>query len=248
MNPALVFEALSPARSILLASGTLTPLVSLHSELASSFPLQISPNHIIPKDRVWIGTLGSQPDRSRLECTSRACQEPATQDALGAAVLHVCRVTPSGVLCFLPSYGLMNTLVRRWRETNVWSKLEQLKHVFMESRNVRDHSDIMEDYYKYSASEKGALLFAVYRGKVSEGMDFKDHQARAVIAIGVPYPNTYDMAVKEKMKYNNRYTENRKLLPGNEWLRVQAYSWATITTHSTAWSMVRTTWRPLCRT
>ncbi|XP_050679704.1 Fanconi anemia group J protein homolog isoform X2 [Leptidea sinapis] len=223
MNPALVFEALSPARSILLASGTLTPLVSLHSELASSFPLQISPNHIIPKDRVWIGTLGSQPDRSRLECTSRACQEPATQDALGAAVLHVCRVTPSGVLCFLPSYGLMNTLVRRWRETNVWSKLEQLKHVFMESRNVRDHSDIMEDYYKYSASEKGALLFAVYRGKVSEGMDFKDHQARAVIAIGVPYPNTYDMAVKEKMKYNNRYTENRKLLPGNEWLRVQAY-------------------------
>ena len=35
----------------------------------------------------------------------------------------------------------------------------------------------------------GALLFAVCRGKISEGMDFIDDNARAVISIGIPYPN-----------------------------------------------------------
>ncbi|KAJ8711084.1 hypothetical protein PYW07_008326 [Mythimna separata] len=52
MNPAIVMEGLHPARCIALASGTLTPLISLHSELATSFPHRVSPNHVIPQDRV----------------------------------------------------------------------------------------------------------------------------------------------------------------------------------------------------
>ncbi|CAG5047696.1 unnamed protein product [Parnassius apollo] len=223
MNPAVIFESLKKARCIMLASGTLTPLVSLHSELATDFPLQVSPNHVIPSDRVWIGSLTTCPNGTKLECNSRGTDQIEIQDALGQAVLWVSKVTPNGVLCFLPSYQLMNKLVKRWRETSTWQQLNDLKHVFMESRNVRDHNDIMEDYYKYVATSKGALLFAVYRGKVSEGMDFKDHQARAVITVGVPYPNTFDMAVKEKMKYNDKYAAERKLLSSSEWLLVQAY-------------------------
>lgn len=223
MNPAVVFEGLKEAKCIILASGTLTPLISLHSELATEFPLQVSPNHVIPPDRVWIGSLSTCPNGRRLECNSRGTDQPDIQDGLGQAILYVSQVTPSGVLCFLPSYALINKLVKRWRETGLWMKLSQTKRVFVESRNVRDHNDIMEDYYKYSASAEGALLFAVYRGKVSEGMDFKDHQARAVITIGVPYPNTFDMAVKEKMKYNDKYAAQRHLLSSREWLRVQAY-------------------------
>ncbi|KAJ8711085.1 hypothetical protein PYW07_008330 [Mythimna separata] len=52
MNPAIVMGGLHPARCIALASGTLTPLISLHSELATSFPHRVSPNHVIPQDRV----------------------------------------------------------------------------------------------------------------------------------------------------------------------------------------------------
>ncbi|XP_063541284.1 Fanconi anemia group J protein homolog isoform X2 [Cydia strobilella] len=223
MNPAVVFEGLKEAKCIILASGTLTPLISLHSELATEFPLQVSPNHVIPPDRVWIGSLSTCPNGRRLECNSRGTDQPDIQDGLGEAIHWVTQVTPSGVLCFLPSYALINKLVKRWRETGLWTQLSRTKQVFVESRNVRDHNDIMEDYYQYSASAKGALLFAVYRGKVSEGMDFKDHQARAVITIGVPYPNTFDMAVKEKMKYNDKYAAKRNLLSSREWLRVQAY-------------------------
>lgn len=48
-----------------------------------------------------------------------------------------------------------------------------------------------QDYYKYVATDKGALLFAVYRGKVSEGMDFKDQQARAVITVSTTLPHSH---------------------------------------------------------
>jgi Fanconi anemia group J protein len=33
----------------------------------------------------------------------------------------------------------------------------------------------------------GALFFAVCRGKVSEGMDFADDNARAVITVSLPF-------------------------------------------------------------
>lgn len=41
----------------------------------------------------------------------------------------------------------------------------------------------------------GALLIAVCRGKVSEGLDFTDDNARAVVTIGIPYPNIKDLQV-----------------------------------------------------
>ncbi|XP_047523288.1 Fanconi anemia group J protein homolog isoform X2 [Pieris napi] len=223
MNPAVVFEALKPARSIIIASGTLAPLISMHSELGTKFPLEANPRHIISSDRVWIGSLSTCPDGSPLQCIYSELQQVHIQDALGKIVVHVCSITPSGVLCFLPSYWVMNKLITRWQDTGIWNKLESIKNVFQEGRNVRDHNDIMEDYYECAASSRGALLFAVYRGKVSEGMDFKDHQARAVIAIGIPYPNTFETAVKEKMKYNDKYQKERNLLKGREWLQVQAF-------------------------
>ncbi|XP_026333759.1 Fanconi anemia group J protein-like isoform X2 [Hyposmocoma kahamanoa] len=223
MNPAVIFEGLKTARCIMLASGTLTPLHSMHSELATEFPLQTSPNHVISADRVWIGTLTTGRNGTPLLCNSRGTEQSSLQDAIGEAIQWVCEVTPHGVLCFLPSYVLMQKLCKRWQDTGVWNKLNELKNVFMESRNARDHNEVMEDYYETVSSNKGALLFAVYRGKVSEGMDFKDHQARAVITVGIPYPNMFDPAVKEKMNYNDKFEKVKKLLRSQEWLRVQAY-------------------------
>jgi Fanconi anemia group J protein len=49
----------------------------------------------------------------------------------------------------------------------------------------------------------GAVLFAVCRGKVSEGLDFADNNARLVIAVGIPYPNVRDTKVQLKQAYNN---------------------------------------------
>lgn len=48
-------------------------------------------------------------------------------------------------------------------------------------------------------------MLAVYRGRASEGLDFSDNYARAVIAVGIPYPNIKDIQVFLKINYLNYY-------------------------------------------
>lgn len=49
----------------------------------------------------------------------------------------------------------------------------------------------------------GALLIAVCRGKVSEGLDFTDDNARAVVTIGIPFPNIKDLQVRRGVHTQN---------------------------------------------
>lgn len=66
-----------------------------------------------------------------------------------------------------------------------------------------------------SKGSKGGLFLAVFRGKLSEGIDFSDNLARAVVLVGIPYPNCCDSQVSLKRQYN----DNRApaLLSGQDW-------------------------------
>ena len=47
----------------------------------------------------------------------------------------------------------------------------------------------------------GAMLMAVCRGKMSEGIDFADRHGRAVIVTGIPFPAYYDPRVVLKRSF-----------------------------------------------
>ncbi len=49
---------------------------------------------------------------------------------------------------------------------------------------------MIDRYYNsiYEDQKKGAVLLAVSRGRISEGLDFSDNAARMVIIVGIPYP------------------------------------------------------------
>ena len=47
----------------------------------------------------------------------------------------------------------------------------------------------------------GALLFAVCRGKLAEGVDLSDSRSRGVIVVGIPYSYRNDPVVAAKMQY-----------------------------------------------
>ena len=67
-------------------------------------------------------------------------------------------------------------------------------------------------------------MLAVYRGKVSEGLDFKDDFARAVFCVGIPFPSVGDVKVRLKREYNNsRYARDSGLMPGGDWYSHQAF-------------------------
>ncbi|XP_030599345.1 Fanconi anemia group J protein isoform X2 [Archocentrus centrarchus] len=229
LNPGVAFSDLNGSvHSIVLTSGTLSPMDSFSSELGVKFPIQLEANHVIKKSQVWVGTVGAGPQGRKLCATFQHAETYIFQDEVGALLLHVCQVMAKGVLCFLPSYKMLDKLRDRWINTGLWEKLEQQKTVITEPRGggKGDFDKLLQTYYnaiKYCEERDGALLIAVCRGKVSEGLDFTDDNARAVVTIGIPFPNFKDLQVELKMKYNDLHCKSRGLLPGSRWYEIQAY-------------------------
>lgn len=88
-----------------------------------------------------------------------------------------------------------------------------------------DSSGEMEDECpsKRKDSPNGAFMMAVCRGKVSEGLDFTDNNARAVICVGIPFPNFKDTQVVLKREYNDKKSSSSSVLSGSEWYEIQAF-------------------------
>lgn len=215
LNAGIIMSSLHRAHCIALASGTLTPTLGIAAELDTPFP-HISCQAGIPSNKVWVGLVNN------IAYNHSNLQSEEVKEGLGSLIASVCAVTPHGVLCFVSSYQTLNACIKRWKETDLWMRLNNLKHVCIEKK-IGNHEKMMKQFYE-NVEKKGALLLAVYRGKVSEGMDFKDHQARAVICVGIPYQNNKDIAIKAKIDYNTRYrTELRQLPSANAWLNIQAF-------------------------
>lgn len=72
--------------------------------------------------------------------------------------------------------------------------------------------------------------------QVSEGLDFTDKNARAVIVVGIPFPNVKDTKVNLKKKYNDggQRDRSRSLLTGDQWYSQQAFRSAPVINLSTA--------------
>ncbi|KFW61251.1 Fanconi anemia group J protein [Pygoscelis adeliae] len=228
LNPAVAFSDLSDVRTIVLTSGTLSPMDSFSSELGVKFSIQLEANHVIRNSQVWVGTIGAGPNGRKLRATFQHTEAFEFQDEVGALLLSVCQKVGQGILCFLPSYKLLDKLKDRWMHTGLWRNLELVKTVIAEPQGgaKSDFDELLKIYYdaiKCKGEKDGALLIAVCRGKVSEGLDFCDENARAVITIGIPFPNVKDLQVELKRKYNDQYKNTRGLLPGSQWYEIQAY-------------------------
>uniref|UniRef100_A0A8C4WG16 DNA 5'-3' helicase n=1 Tax=Gopherus evgoodei TaxID=1825980 RepID=A0A8C4WG16_9SAUR len=222
LNPAVAFSDLNGnVRTIVLTSGTLSPMDSFSSELGVKFTIQLEANHVIHNSQVWVGTIGAGPKGQKLHATFQHTETFAFQDEVGALLLSVCQTVGQGVL-------FVGQIKDRWMHTGLWRNLELVKTVIAEPQggDKADFDALLQIYYdaiKYKGGKDGALLIAVCRGKVSEGLDFSDDNARAVITIGIPFPNVKDLQVELKRKYNDQHSKTRGLLPGSQWYEIQAY-------------------------
>ncbi len=124
LNPAVCMSNIaSVAHTLILASGTLSPLGALAAELDLEFPVRLEASHVVPVERVFAASVARGPGGTRL-CATFANQNAFVfQDDVGQLVLDACRQVPGGVLCFFPSYGLLDKMVSRWEVSWKWSSL-----------------------------------------------------------------------------------------------------------------------------
>jgi len=219
--------------SVILTSGTLSPLDSFESELDVQFPVRVEASHVIDTQaQVYVAAVGSCGGTS-LDCTFLNQSNFDFQDSVGNAVLALGRVTDGGILVFLPSYSLLDKLVGRWTSTGYMSEFSRClddtgrnTSVHVEPRDGSTLDKMLKQYYSAIDSGGRAILFAVCRGKVSEGIDFADNYARTVVIVGIPYPSLASLEVKLKRQFmdNKRQKETAKVsLNGEQWYSQQAY-------------------------
>lgn len=242
LNAAVAFsDVIKEARSVILTSGTLSPMDSFAGELGTEFPVRLEANHVVNMRRqVFVGAVMNGPGFVDLSSTYKNQQEFRYQDSLGELLLQYARSIPGGILMFVPSYSLMDKLSSRWAQTGLLGKLEAIKTVFLEPRNAGKDFDALLDDYKNAiattrlslkqeqgsnpSAKTGAVFLAVYRGKVSEGIDFSNDNARAVLAVGIPYPSVKELQVLLKRKYQDEKSRvDKALVNGHVWYNLQAF-------------------------
>ena len=200
-------------RSVLLTSGTLSPLGSFADELGLPFEYKLENPHVIdPQAQLLIGTFTKGP--SGHELTSSYAQresEDAKRD-LGNAIINFARLVPQGVLVFFPSYSAMQSAHAAWAlaspdgSPSVLERLRKLKTLVVEPRDASECAAAVQTFQDAVQSSLfrgtgGAMLLAVCRGKLSEGVDFADSACRGVVITGLPLPPAFDAKVELKRQY-----------------------------------------------
>ncbi|PWA89161.1 RAD3-like DNA-binding helicase protein [Artemisia annua] len=240
LNPSLVFKNMADASlSVILTSGTLSPMSSFQSELGVQFGTSLEAPHVINVDsQLWAGVIHSGPNHYPLNASYKTSESFDFQDALGASLEEICKVVPGGCLVFFPSYKLMDKLRNRWSKTGQWKRLNAQKPVCVEPRGAQeDFENVLKDYYDTirqgnkpttTGRRRGKKVDAsgcsatTSKGNIKKGATFLA-VCRGKIIVGIPFPNVYDIKVSEKKKYNDTYKSSKGLLSGNEWYCQQAF-------------------------
>lgn len=232
-------------RCMLLTSGTLSPMDSFAAELGVHFPVRLENPHVVLNEQVWAGVVKLGPDHEgikggRLTSAYHARGDDAHLE-LGRTLIRIAATVPDGLLVFFPSYGTMYACMDTWKrlgprvngqKPSVWEHLLRHKRLVAEERESSKFAAALLAHKTNVEAGVGSMLFAVCRGKVSEGIDFSDEYGRAVVITGLPYPSAFDPRVVLKRQLSDAEAKaiqkagprSRKnsVLNGSQWYTTQA--------------------------
>ncbi|RAH65609.1 TFIIH/NER complex ATP-dependent 5'-3' DNA helicase subunit RAD3 [Aspergillus aculeatinus CBS 121060] len=220
-NPVLHFTCLDAAiaikpvfdrfSSVIITSGTLSPLemypkmLGFETVLQESYSMTLARRSFLP----MIVTRGS--DQAQISSSFQIRNDPGVVRNYGNMVLEFSRITPDGIVVFFPSYLYMESIISMWQGMGILDSIWNYKLILVETPDAQESSLALETYRTACCNGRGALLFCVARGKVSEGIDFDHHYGRAVINIGVPFQYTESRILKARLEFlreNYRIREN----------------------------------------
>lgn len=217
---------------VLWLNSTPLPLPTQHR-----YHCAISPNPTPPHTRLSqcrVGVFAYGPSGHELSSSYRNRDSDAAKMDLGNALINFARIIPQGMLVFFPSYSALQAMHAAWISRNpsgapsIIDRLLKHKHVVVEPRESSACNAAVEEYLS-AVHTRGAVLLAVCRGKLSEGVDFSDAACRGVAIVGVPLPPIFDAQVVLKREFLDRKRaaagqvgEGALVLSGEVWYQQQA--------------------------
>lgn len=112
-------------------------------------------------------------------------------------ILDLSQIAPDGMIIFFPSYLFMNEIVSQSQSILKIIK----KPIFIETVNYSESMNALENYKRSIKNGRGGMFLCVARGKVSEGIDFKEHEGRLCLLIGVPFAYTESVIIRERVRF-----------------------------------------------
>lgn len=202
LNPYEKFKILlNEAACVVLAGGTLTPhqeFTQLFSCLPATKFRNFSCGHVVPENNLVLSTISYSGKGNELKFTFDNRESLRMFTDLGEILYKLCLVVPHGVVVFLPSYAFLTRLQEMMSETYI-PQINTRKEVFFDNRD----ENILKNFSE-AAETRGAILFAVIRGSLSEGINFSDRLGRCIVIVGMPYLNLHDPEVIVKKMYYDR--------------------------------------------
>ncbi|KAF8944229.1 DNA-dependent ATPase of the nucleotide excision repair factor 4 complex [Haplosporangium gracile] len=203
-----VFERFS---SVIITSGTLSPLdmypkiLDFKATVQESYPMTLTRNCFLP----MVITRGS--DQVAISSKFEVRNDPAVVRNFGNILIEFGKVVPDGIVAFFPSYLYMESIIAMWHEMGILTEAWKTKLIFVETPDSAETSIALDNYRRACENGRGAILLAVARGKVSEGIDFDHHYGRAVVMFGIPYQYTESRILKARLEFlrdEHRVREN----------------------------------------
>lgn len=216
------FNAVGP-KTVILTSGTLSPIQGLESELKCPFQIRLENTHVIDPRQVKLCLLGrnpkeDDPERGRLifDYTNKTNQ--SMMEGVGETIKSLCVITKGGILVFFTSFAYLDDCTKLWKLNKTWDIIESKRRIFRDSKDQffnhqnqnedDDKSNVVTRYKDHVSKGNNGILFTVCRGSSSEGIDFADNLSRLVIVVGIPFPSMGDMKVKLKREYLKQIYSN----------------------------------------
>ena len=219
-NPQLGFSDILKNNpfSIIFTSGTLTPFKLYENELKIKFDITLENEHIVPNEQINLNIISNYKGGIfRFDYDNRKNKEMIK--ALGNEILNYCKeVQNGGILVFFPSFFYLNECKKIWNDCGINRNIEKYKKIYADSSKDKTLITQIKD-----ETNKNYIFFSVFRGIASEGIDFSDDSARAVISIGIPFADISENRIKLKIEYlNNLKKDDNNLISGSEWYEADA--------------------------
>ncbi|KAJ9090765.1 ATP-dependent DNA helicase chl1 [Naganishia cerealis] len=204
LDPSEMFrDVVESARCVLLCGGTMEPVEDYYRYLFPYVPgekiKKFTCGHIVPQENIEVLTVSLR-KTTVFDFLYHKRNDPSMLRELALSLQDICERVTNGIIVFAPSYKYLNQLILTWRKDGNLAKISTLKQVFLELSDSTSIESILRDYGA-AARGSGAILFSVVGGKMSEGVNFSDELARAVIMLGLPYPNAFSGELIAKRKF-----------------------------------------------